>query len=424
MDHLQIIRPSIPRLGSLRLIALITYIFSWQVSYATRDPHLKQELSRKFPENFGWCVATSAHQIEGQNVHSDWWDWEQQPNNIKNNDKSGAACDHWNRVREDIQLLTQLGVNQYRFSVEWAKIEPAEGSWNERALQHYQEEINQLQKNGIEPIITLQHFTLPMWLAKKGGWSNPESILAFKKYAEKVYTSIGQSVKLWITVNEPMLVLAAGYVKGIMPPGKQDLKSLVAPTRNMLLAHANAYHIMHEHARRENKKIKIGVANHITVYEPYMWFNPLDRYARHLIDEALNWTFLKAIKTGQLSMFFPLHFDIKETLSGVKGSQDFVGINYYAREFIKFSFSEPYLEIVAKSPESKLSDMNQEIHPEGLLQVLSKIHKKFPQSEIYITENGIDHRDTKRSQFLKDHLFYAHKAIKAGVPHEITVIGH
>lgn len=174
-----------------------------------------------FPENFKWCVATSAHQIEGNNVHSNWWSFEQKPGKIRDGKHSGIATNHWNRLDEDTTLLADLNVDQYRFSVEWAKLEPQPGHWNHEAFAHYRKELALLSSKGIEPMITLQHFTLPQWVADRGGFEWEGMPEAFETFALRVYQELGSTVRDWITINEPQVMLALGYIEGIHPPEKE-----------------------------------------------------------------------------------------------------------------------------------------------------------------------------------------------------------
>ncbi|MBI4925984.1 MAG: glycoside hydrolase family 1 protein [Bdellovibrio sp.] len=194
-----------------------------------------------FPKDFKWCVATSAHQIEGYNTQSDWWDWEQTLGKIKNGDKSGAACDHWNRVAEDIDLLKNLNIKQYRFSIEWAKIEPNQDVWDSEAIAHYKKELQILSQAQIEPIITLHHFTLPRWFRKQGGWEWSEAPTEFLKYVQFVYKALGAPEQIWITFNEPMVHLVGGYIAGVTPPGeKRAISGLIRPLKGLLQSHALA----------------------------------------------------------------------------------------------------------------------------------------------------------------------------------------
>ncbi|MBI3556372.1 MAG: glycoside hydrolase family 1 protein, partial [Deltaproteobacteria bacterium] len=147
-----------------------------------------------FPKDFKWCVATSAHQIEGGNSNSDWWDWESTPGHIKNGDRSGRAPDHWDHLEEDVGLLKDLHVGEYRFSVEWAKIEPQQGVWDMQVVEHYKTELALLRSAGVEPMVTLHHFTLPRWFAQLGGWESAQAPELFARYAAFVLNNIGPEV--------------------------------------------------------------------------------------------------------------------------------------------------------------------------------------------------------------------------------------
>ncbi|MEE2744122.1 MAG: family 1 glycosylhydrolase, partial [Bdellovibrionota bacterium] len=242
-------------------------------------PSLSFSQTLTFPGNFQWCVATASHQIEGNNTHSDWWEFERRPGTIKNNDKSIKATDHWNRLEEDTQILVDLGVKSYRFSLEWAKIEPKEGQWNKEALEHYKKEILLLKKNNINPMVTLHHFSLPLWFAKKGGWANKLAPQYFQKYVTKVYKHLGDlGVSSWATFNEPTWNLISGYVTGEFPPGKKDIKLLKDPLKGVVLSHGLAYKTLHKLAK--NRPIKVGFVQNLNVFLPLRWWNPLDHYAK------------------------------------------------------------------------------------------------------------------------------------------------
>ncbi|MEK7560283.1 MAG: glycoside hydrolase family 1 protein [Patescibacteria group bacterium] len=215
-----------------------------------------------FPKGFYWGAATSAHQVEGKN-NNDWTEWEKEhanrlaneaskkkfPEHIlnlnpspldQNNYISGEACDHYNRFREDFDIAKSLGHNAHRFSIEWSRIEPTEGQWNQKEIQHYQDVINALRERGIEPFVTLWHWTLPTWVAKQGGWENKKTIDDFVRYTYKVTASL-QGVKYWITLNEPEVYTGKSYFTGTWPPQKKSLIKFFKVFCNLIEAHKEAY---------------------------------------------------------------------------------------------------------------------------------------------------------------------------------------
>jgi beta-glucosidase len=372
-----------------------------------------------FPKDFKWCVATSAHQVEGNNEHSDWWQWEQIPGHIKNGDRSGLACDQWGHLSEDVQLMKDLHVKQYRYSVEWAKIEPIQGTWDQKVLDHYKDEVALLRANGIEPMVTLQHFTLPQWVAERGGFAWEGFADAFAKYTQVVFDSFGPQVKDWITFNEPMVVFFAGYVAGTFPPQLHgNLQSLQIPMTNMLSAHAKAYHILHDRAKRAQTQVRVGVAHHLRIFDAESSYNPLDLLIASVSDHFFNWALPEAMRTGQLSVHVPLLISMDVSIPELEGTQDFFGVNYYSRDLMSFVPHEPYF--VLHTPEkAPKNDLGWEIYPDGMFRILTLIHERFPDLSIAITENGIaDSKDAQRPQFIMDHLYQVSKAIQSGVPVE------
>lgn len=374
-----------------------------------------------FPKNFRWCVATAAHQIEGHNVDSDWWDWEQQPGRIKNGDRSGPACDHWNRVEEDTRLMQRLGVNTYRFSIEWAKIEPRPGHWNREAVEHYRQELKTLRRAGIAPLITLHHFTFPRWVREHGGWEWDELPKAFARFAVFALENIAPDTRHWITINEPMITLALGYMGGLQPPGRKGgIDDLHKPLVNMIRAHAFAYHAMKERFEELSGKsgatLRIGVAHHLRVFDPESSWSPIDSYLASRFDQAFNWAFLETLETGQLRYSLPMSKDVDESIGEAAGTQDFLGINYYSRDMVTFSFSSPGFKLGVPSG-APVSDVGWEIYPEGLYRILKETAKRVPGKPIVITENGIaDANDKNRSSFLEAHLAAMARAMAEGVP--------
>ena len=166
----------------------------------------------RFRTGFIWGTATSAHQVEGGNSNSDWWEWELKPD-TPCREPSGAAIDHYNRYGRDVAMLAGLGFNTYRFSVEWPRIEPSEGSFDEAQLEHYRRVVEAVRKSNLTPMVTLYHFTLPIWVAKKGGWLADETPALFERYVRRVVEALGDGVDWYCTINEPGVVAYGGYVR-------------------------------------------------------------------------------------------------------------------------------------------------------------------------------------------------------------------
>ena len=371
-----------------------------------------------FPPGFHWCVSTAAHQIEGGNVNSDWWDWEQVPGHIANGDTSGKACDSWNRVSEDVQMLKDLGVDTYRFSVEWAKIEPVEGQYDKAAIAHYADEVNQLKRAGISPLITLQHFTMPRWLRQKGGWEWPGSEGAFAKYTATVYSKIAPGVRDWVTINEPMVNVLGGYYTGVIPPGEQrDMSGIIPVLRGLLKAHADAYQVLHQLANLRGAKVRVGMAHHLRTFDPLSQADPMDVTATSLAEQAWNWTLPDALETGRLTMHMLWLVDDDEVIPGLAGTQDYMGVNYYTGDLISFSTTQGFVQ--GERSWLPKSDVGWDIYPAGFHQILREVADRYPGKSIFVTENGIaDSHDAQRPDFIRDHLAAMAQAIQEGVPVE------
>ncbi|MFZ6004224.1 MAG: glycoside hydrolase family 1 protein [Actinomycetota bacterium] len=177
--------------------------------------------AQTFPEGFRWGTATAAHQIEGGNTNNDWWEWEHNPESGCK-ESSGDACDSWHRWPEDVALLKELGFTDYRFSLEWSRIEPADGEWSVVALDHYAKLCEGLLDAGIDPVVTFHHFTTPTWLARRGGWELPETADRFAAFCEKAADRLSGVMRRACTINEPNIVSTIGHLAGVFPPGKSD----------------------------------------------------------------------------------------------------------------------------------------------------------------------------------------------------------
>ena len=351
---------------------------------------------------FLWGVATAAHQVEGGNIYNDWYEWEKE-GRIKTGDPAIVACDHYNRYKEDFELIKFLNNNAYRFSVEWSRIEKNEGEFDEKEIEHYVDMLKTLKEMEIEPVLTLHHFTIPLWLYKKGGFLNENFHNYFARFVKKVVPYFAPYVKYWITINEPVVVGMFGYMMGDWPPGHKNMQEGFSAIRELLLSHLEAYKII----RAEKSDSLISIAHNMVVFEPLNKFNPLDVIVNNQIRYMFDYAFLDSIFEGKILK----PFGKGEKLQDLKESLDFIGLNYYSRTFVKFSPKTTY-EAVNRG---ELSDFNNEIYPEGIYRLLVDLKKRYGKS-VMITENGVaDHLDKWRPQLIKDTIGYMRKAKEEGV---------
>lgn len=363
-----------------------------------------------FPQNFLWGSATAAHQVEGNNRNSDWWEWEQ-AGHCKNGQRSGDACDQYHRFHDDFALLKQLHQNAHRLSIEWARIEPRPGEFDRAEIEHYRAVLTALRELSIEPVVTLHHFTNPIWLTQRGGWANPDVVRLFGRYVSKVVEELGDLVRYWVTLNEPNFYATAAYLQGQFPPARSNPLTLMRVVGNLVRAHGRAYQTIH----RLSPKAQVGVAHHWRLFDPYRP-NQLDRRVAGLRHTLFNRAFPEMLVDGILR--FPFGFG--QFVPEARDSQDFFGLNYYTREFDAFSLRRPMdlfaREVVTAAPRDASGS---EIYPEGFGRVLREV-ASFGKP-ILVTENGVaDRSDELRPSFLVSHLLALHRAMQAGVP----VIGY
>jgi len=352
----------------------------------------------EFPKGFLWGAATSAHQVEGNN-HNDWTEWERENAERLSKESgskyppenyiSGRACDHYNRFREDFDIAKSLNHNVHRFSIEWSRVEPEEGRWDEKEIEHYREVISTLRERQLEPFITLWHWTLPVWVAKQGGWANKKTVGDFARYVNKLVRSEGfVDVKFWIPINEPGTYVGLGYVQGVEPPGIKSLSIGNKAFKNLMQAQREVYKVIH----KKLPEAEVGVSHFFTYFMAYK-NRPWDYLLVMILDYISNWRFLKF----------------------AKNSYDFIGLQYYWPEFINFKLGGQWGFIKRRAYPGWISDTGFSIYPEGIYWLLRKISKKYKKT-IYISENGVaDARDIHREKFIKEHLKWAHKAISEGV---------
>jgi beta-glucosidase len=322
----------------------------------------------KFPEGFLWGTATSAYQIEGGIENNDW----------AKDFPAGRCCDHYNLYEKDFDLIKKLNQNAYRFSIEWSRIEPKEGNFDQKEIEHYRKVLICLKERKIKVILTLHHFTNPLWLSEIGGWENPEVQFYFLRFSKRIFFEFSDLVDLWLTINEPMVYASKSYLEGSWPPKKKSFFSFLRVVKNQISSHKKVFEEFH----KIKKDVKVGIAKNNFYFEP---FNP-----NSLLDKFNAW----------LNRYFWNEF----FLNRIKNHLDFIGLNYYMHQKIKFPAQN-------KNENKILSDINWEIFPEGIYHCLKEL-KKY-QKPIFITENGLaDAKDKLRKDFIKEHLRWVHKAIE------------
>lgn len=363
-----------------------------------------------FPRGFLWGTATSSHQVEGYNRGNDWWAWEQESGRIFQNQRSGKACEWWSgRWREDFDRAAEAGQNAHRLSLEWSRIEPNPALWDDDALAYYREIIRGALERGLEPMVTLHHFSTPQWIQDKGGWRNPEIVRHFRRYTRKVVKDLGDLVSLWVTINEPNTFLYFGYLQGDWPPGDHSIRRLPEVITNIVNAHVAAYEAIHV-VSPDNR---VGLAHHYRGFRPTNPRNPLDRWVARMKHQAFNNLYPQVFHTGWTKFSsFRLH------LPQAAQKQDFFGLNYYTTELCSFNPLKPK-QIFEAGAFAKDADLSPQgfiaNEPTGLWDALRwAIRYNTP---VYITENGTeDSGDDFRRRYLALHLHKVWRAVNYSWP--------
>jgi len=365
--------------------------------------------AERFPADFLWGTATAAHQVEGGNHANDWWAWEAEPGHIKNGDRSDPACDQYRRFPEDFALLRQLHQNAHRLSLEWSRIEPRPGEFSSGAITHYADVLRALRAVGMRPVVTLHHFTNPTWIAEAGGWEAPETAERFATFADRMMVELGDLAGDWVTINEPTVVAYQGFVRGEWPPGRRSMGAAARVLVTLLRGHWLAY----ERMKHRHPDARIGLAHHLRIFDPARRFAPQDNLVALAFQRIFNETILRSLREGRLA--FPLTRAGKA--SGPRPSQDFIGLNYYTRELVRFNHryrGELFGERVIKDGLVR-SDLDWEVYPEGLYRTLLWLRRE--RLPIMVLENGIaDREDALRPEFVRSHARAMLRALDAGVP--------
>jgi beta-glucosidase len=349
-----------------------------------------------FPEGFLWGTASAAHQVEGDNRNCDWWEFEQQPGRIANGDSSAVANDHYHRYREDFAMLRELNQNAHRLSIEWSRIEPSPGEFDAHQIRHYRDVLGDLREQGIQPMVTLHHFTSPSWFASKGGWSAKGSAHAFLPFVHRVVDQLGDLAGLWCTINEPNLYAANAWITGEFPPGRRgDLAAMYRVTNNMHKAHELAYRAI----KRRWPESLVGLSHHKLLFLPGS-NKRRDRWAAKASQLALDrWP----VAPGMLRRV-------------VEATSDYIGIAHYWGQMCAFDARRPRDQFIRRFnvPGRPVTDMGLSTDPAWMRVVLNEVGKLG--KPVYITENGLaTHDDEWRGRFITETLSNVLLAIGDGV---------
>lgn len=364
-------------------------------------PELK--FNSKFSSHFLWGAATAAHQVEGGN-HNQWTVWELENAKTKaaqseyqlgelrnwskiekqakdpDNYVSGRLVDHYNRHAEDFEILQKMHMNALRFSVEWSRIEPQEGVFDKDVINYYKKYVEELDEKNIESIVTLFHFTLPAWFAEKGGFAKRSNVKYFTRFAQKIISELGPSIKYIITINEPEIYAVAGYYTAEWPPMINNLFKTWRVINNLAYAHRKVAQVLHNMSRR----YKVSISKNSSYFYPgdNSWLSKV---------------------SAAIMQYFQDDFIIKKYIRHC----DFLGVNYYLSNRV-FGYR-------VHNPDVNLSDLGWDMHPADIQYVLERLYRKY-QKPIIITENGLaDSEDENRKWWIKETLIGMQNAMKYGV---------
>ena len=387
----------------------------------------------RFPDGFLWGAATSAYQIEGSPLAdgagpSIWHRFARTPGRTANDETGDVACDHYRRCAEDVQLMRELGLNAYRFSISWSRVLPeGRGGVNEAGVGFYDRLVDLLLDAGIQPNVTLYHWDLPAALDDRGGWLNPDIAGWFADYARLMFRRLGDRVAMWVTLNEPWVVSDGGYLLGVLAPGHRNRYEAPIATHNLLRAHAAAVR-----AYRAEARGRIGIVVNLEPKYPASE-QPEDLAATARADAYMNRQYLDPLFFGtypdELREIFgdawPEHSSAE--LEQLRQPMDFIGVNYYTRGvMVHDEASLPLRAARVSQARHAYTETGWEVYPEGLADTLSWVTERYPRLPLYVTENGAAFYDPPqpidgvvddplRVAYYRGHLRAAYEALCKGV---------
>ncbi len=373
----------------------------------------------RFPDGFWWGAGTSAHQVEGGNVGNDWWRFEQQPGAIRDGTTSGDACRHYERFDEDFARAAADGHRMHRLSFEWSRLEPERGRFDPAAVAHYHAVLGSLKHHGLTPLVTLHHFTNPLWIADHGGWEHRDTIERFCEFARFCAREYGAEVDWWCTINEPEVLGFRGWSEGLWPPRKRDDGAALAVIANLLEAHGRAYRVLHEEDRvdadGDGRAAVVGFAKHWVGLSPDRPWFPLDGLRAWLEHRVFNQAVLEAPLTGRIALSIPGARGVARRVPELEGSLDYLGLNVYTRWRVRTLAPVPH---VARRG-VPLTDLGWEVAPVMPAEAVRAVARaRVP---ILVTEHGFaDAADAFRPRALVESLLHLGRAIEHGA----DVIGY
>jgi beta-glucosidase len=374
-----------------------------------------------FPKGFLWGASTASHQVEGGN-YNQWtvwelenaqrlastakerlhwmpkWDSVKQYATDPENYLSGDGVKHYDLYKKDFDLIQKLNLNSFRFGIEWSRIQPKQGEWDEAEIQHYKDYVNELLDRGIEPIMNLWHWTMPVWFTDLGGFEERSNIKYFKAFVAKVCEELPvKKLKYVITLNEPNVYSSFGYLTGEWPPSKKSLWSTLRVYKNLVTAHKKSYKVL----KKANPKLQIGVAAQLANIQAKRPQNLFDLFATRWMRYFWNWWFLNRIKRHQ----------------------DFVGFNYYFTDYYRFADLKHLKEMQVfhtANPNQPKNDLGWYMEPEGVYPLLVRVwaHYKKP---IMITENGLADKDDEHRRWWIEETIVA---MERAISEDIELIGY
>jgi beta-glucosidase len=385
--------------------------------------------TQSFPDNFVWGVATSSFQIEGAPAEdgkgpSIWDTFCQQPGAIADASNGDVACDHYHRLEQDLNLIAALGVDAYRFSVSWPRVQPlGHGEWNPKGLDFYQRLVDGLIARGIKPYLTLNHWDLPQALQDRGGWTDRDTVHRFTDYALGMDRVLGDRIAAVTTHNEPWVMAVLGHESGIFAPGQKSRAAANQVAHHLLLSHGLALQAL----RAQGSRSRLGIVLNLSPVQPATDSAADHAQARLEDGKLLRWYMDPLFKASYpQDVLDYLGADAPQVQDGdmaaIATPMDFMGINYYSRSVASADGSW-----CAETSGLPLTDMGWEIYPRGLSDLLVRMHRDYPVPPLYVTENGGAFRDVlegdrvhdrDRTEYIAAHIAAVGDALAQGVPME------